>query len=154
MKKLYFTCVLLVISLLIASCAGSRWSGLRDTNGKEDRTLQTVTAEDILKLNSFLSVISVTNHKSDGTTSVSIDKFSGVKTLETFGKGRYDITVTLKSDNGNIRLVLCDSEKIIAEFEADGESSTVGFDCTSGKVYLKLAGEEAQVDLQYHCKKK
>ena len=154
MKKLKLTCVFVIISLLLTSCTVSRWSKIKDTNGEEDRTLQTITAEDILRLNSFLSVISVTNHKSDGTTSVSIDKFSGVKTLETFGKGRYDITVALKSDNGNIRLVLCDREKIIAEFEADGESSTVGFDCTSGKVYLKLAGEEAQVDLQYHYKKK
>ena len=153
MKK-PFLVLLTVIMLSLTACSPYRWSEVKDTNGI-DRTLQTITAQDILDLNSFLAFISIKSKNSDGTTSVTIDKFSGVQTLETFKKGgRYDITVALRSNSGNIRLVLCDSEKIIWEFEADGEGSTVGFDCMSGNVYLKLAGEEAQVDLQYYYSKK
>ena len=144
--------LLLLILFVFSGCSPYRWSEIKDTNG-EDRTLQTITDADFIKLNSSLSFISVSNYQ-NGKTILTIDKFSGVKTLETFSGGEYELTLTLKSDKGNIKLALCSGGAVIKEFEVGETEQVCSFDCSSGRVYFKLAGEEANVDLEYSYKKK
>lgn len=90
--------VFLILLLVFLLCSCGLFLSYEDSNGDEDYTLQTISENMIIKKSNYSSVgsfESTTNNKSK----VSINKFNGVKIIETFRKNTYTITVSFKVTN-------------------------------------------------------
>ena len=152
MKK-FFACMLSVL-LAVSLCACGGIISYKDTNGEDDFTLQTITESDILTKNRFTAIASVSVNN-NGSSRLDIGSLSGVKKLETFSGGSsYDITLSLSTKSGNVRLVLCTKDAILYEFSPNGDDQTYHLEKQNKTVYLKIAGEEAAFKLEYKTEKK
>ena len=151
MKKAILSILALMLAAmtLFSSCASAH---IKDTNGKDDYSLQQLTEEDLLKSRSSVSSVSVSSTR-DHETRVTVRKCSGVKEFRTFTKGTYTVTVNFKVNAGNIRLVLCDSDQILKEFEINSDGQSFTFDCGYKIVSLKAACESAGFELVYTVEK-
>ena len=99
-----------------------------------------------------IASVSVNNN---GSSRLDIGSLSGIKKLETFSGGSsYDITLSLSTKSGNVRLVLCTKDAILHEFSPNGDDQTYHLEKQNKTVYLKIAGEEAAFKLEYKTEKK
>ncbi|HHX80163.1 MAG TPA: hypothetical protein GX692_03765 [Acholeplasmataceae bacterium] len=133
--------------LLFLLCACSLFLNYEDTNGDDNYDLETITDEMIIEGSRSISIGSIES-KVNNKGKLSINKFNGVKTIKTFNNGSYTITVDFKVTKGNVKLVLCDDEKIIHEFSINSENQTFTI-ADESKVYFKIAGESSGFELNY-----
>jgi len=126
---------------------------IEDTNGPDNYTLQTITDQNIRKLDtgsmgSGKSFSSLTN-----TTTYHSGKFSGVEVIHQSDIWATGLTVQVYDyhvEAGNFRLVLLLDDEIVHEFVPNGEPIQT---CTLGKIdgllSLRIAGESA--DYSFRC---
>ena len=133
--------LLVVFALSLSAC----FLHIKDTNGDDDFTIQTIDDDEIIQSNKNIAMGAVTTHVGNDYT-VKIKRLSGVMQvadLSLQGIGQAVIRTDMDVKSGNCRLVLVHGNNIIYDFELHGEDSyTVR---TSGTYYLKLVGESAKV---------
>ena len=134
-------CLALAVSM--SACV---FKHIPDTNGDDDFTVVTITDDAILNgPSNSLSNLKVMSHVGF-TTTLKIDKFSGVDQLEVIRvtSDSKTITTEMTVSSGNCRLVLMDDKQILYDFDINGTDS---YTLEVGKYRLKLVGESAKVDL-------
>lgn len=149
MKKIII--LLLILMLLLFSGCEKR-EIYPDTNGSDNYELQTITTDKLFKTNSFIVIGFVsTRTQKDEIIKVHQSAFelNGVRKVEEFEKGKYDIKVDFKVNSGNTKLVLTDGGNIIYEFNPNEGIINYSFENNS-KYFLKIAGEslDYQLDIE------
>lgn len=146
MKKLRIIALMLLCVLVAMSLVACDFGHIKDTNGDEDFTLETITDEDILKGETKYVAFGSKNLTVGDVHSVTVKKFSGVwqvAQLELQGYGRAVASMDMSVVKGNCRVVLICNDKIVHDFNINGQDTyTVN---TAGKYYIKLAGESAEI---------
>lgn len=143
MKKVI---VLLFLLFVLTSCSGIIFDHIEDINGEDNYSLAELTEDDILSSKSNLSLLSIfTTTPSGGNAS--IEKFSGVRNITEI-KNKNKIIINFKLDNGNAALCICSKTKILYYFNINEENQEYVIN-TNEKLYLRLAGESAKVEIKY-----
>jgi len=138
--------LVLLLTLILSGC-GTKYE---DTNGNDDYTLQTITDENIIKLETGASGLKYTeNHLGEIIASYeySSKNFNGVEQI-------YLTNFVLPSDieiyighmnvkKGNFRLVVINEEKIIFDIPLDAFGDTFRFENLTGSFSVHVAGESA-----------
>lgn len=126
---------------------------IEDTNGADNYSLQTINDSNII--NRDVGAMGLNIHKSavSGVTTYSSEKFTGVE--EIYGNNiwgnRFEITVNhARVDSGNFRIVLLEDERIVHEFRLNELTQTYVLENPSGYISLRIAGESADFQLDYH----
>ena len=126
---------------------------IEDTNGADNYSLQTITDSNII--NRDVGAMGLNIHKSavSGVTTYSSKKFTGVE--EIYGNNiwgnRFEITVNhARVDSGNFRIVLLEDDRIVHEFRLNELTQTYVLENPSGYISLRIAGESADFQLDYH----
>lgn len=126
---------------------------IEDTNGADNYSLQTITDSNVI--NRDVGAMGLNIHKSavSGVTTYSSEKFTGVE--EIYGNNiwgnRFEITVNhARVDSGNFRIVLLEDERIVHEFRLNELTQTYVLENPSGYISLRIAGESADFQLDYH----
>ena len=126
---------------------------IEDTNGADNYSLQTITDSNII--NRDVGAMGLNIHKSavSGVTAYSSKKFTGVE--EIYGNNiwgnRFEITVNhARVDSGNFRIVLLEDDRIVHEFRLNELTQTYVLENPSGYISLRIAGESADFQLDYH----
>lgn len=155
-KNILFT----VLLMAAAVCVSVFWlfdgntEHIEDTNGKDDFTLQEITDENIISLDT--GAVGGPNEEIDSITNTvtySSGKYTGVS--EIFGKNivanRFEITVNHTAvSKGNFRLVLLCNDKIVHDFTLNELTQTFVLEDVSGYVSLRIAGESADFTFDYY----
>jgi len=142
MKKLL---IIFLLILTLTSC-GSSFKHIEDENGEEDYSLVHIPEADIIDGASSISFVSIFTNTNDGG-SASIEKFSGVKKLATLTK-KDKVIVNFEVTSGNALLCIVSKSEILHYFELNKNNQEYVIE-TNEKIYLKLAGESAKVDIKY-----
>lgn len=143
MKRTVIALILVLAAVLLCGCGH-----IEDTNGLKDFSLAQISNEDIVHGRSSMSSGRIQT-TSGGRTSISVRKYSGVQTLETFnevGGGVLKYDITLKS--GNLRAVLVHDSDIVAELTVNGGECEYVFP-DNGTYKLKIAGETAEFGIKF-----
>lgn len=138
--------LLFIIVLNLTSCSYISFDHIEDENGSDDYSLVNITDEDIINSTSSISYISIYTNNTD-SGSASIDKFSGVKKLTSISN-KDKIIVSFTVIEGNASLCLVTKDEIIHYFNINENNQEYVID-TNKKLYLKLAGESANINLEY-----
>ena len=150
-------CILLAVLILLSlpflillSLPESMMSIYEDTNGDADFSLQTLTDQDIIQGTSFTKVMSSTL-KNHNKTVCKARTMSGVEKLweERLENETLDIIVSCEITKGNAQLVLVIDDKIVHTFAVNEVYQRFTLANVTGKVYLKLAGENAGYIVTY-----
>lgn len=139
MKK---TGIILLVLLVILSVSC--------TNKKTTETsIADYTEEEILNGNSYSRTSSFTSTVNKKTT-IKCKRFTGFEKIMIFQQKEDSIKITLTAtvDDGEFRLVICDSEKIYHEFEINEENQTYTLPAAKNKYYLKAVGKNASYKLE------
>ncbi len=143
-KKLLIT-VLILCFVFITGC--NLITTYEDTNGENNYSLESINETMILKSNSYVEVGSFTT-KNNKNIKYSVNKFDGVKTVETFLTNRYTLVMDFIVESGNADLVLCTKTEIIHHFSVNEQNQKYYVD-SDAKIYLKIAGESCKFCLNY-----
>lgn len=141
MKKIF---LIIIFILCLTSCES--FDHIDDLNGDNDYSLAQITEEDVINKNSGISLISTISNTTNGGTA-SIEKFSGIKKIREITK-RNKIIVSFKLNSGNASLCIVSKTEIIHTFNINEENQEYIIN-TKEKIYLKLAGESAKVNIEY-----
>lgn len=125
---------------------------IEDTNGADNFTLQTITDDNIINMDTGALNFNKTTDPLTNVTTYSSDKFTGV--AEIYGvnyKGnRFDITVNhARVDSGNFKIVLLEDNRIVHEFKLNELSQSFTLENPSGYISLRIAGESADFLFDY-----
>ena len=142
MKRLF---ALLLCALMLVSLTACGSAKIEDTNGPDNFALNTVTDQNILKLDLPSAGYGIrTSGLLSKTVEISGDEFSGVyEVLWTnmvagdFVLNLLDYTVT----GGNFRMVVVNDGKIVADIEPG--TTQILLEGVKGNVSLRIAGESA-----------
>lgn len=154
MKKLIIF-VLFCLIFVLGSC--KKIGKYPDTNGSDNYSLEPITDENIIKTTKGLAINFVTssNYSLEGNIKVHQNalELSGVRTVTSFKKGTYDITVDFKVLSGNTKLIITDGDKIIHEFSPNESGQTYTLNAFK-RCYMKIGGESLEYELEVNCLKK
>ena len=144
--KVKFLFLILLISLCF-SCTKTEKNAEKKI---QSTSIADLSEQEIINKNSSskMGYFSTTlNNKS----TIKVKKFSGGETLKTFNSSKEQVQLTLSNtlSEGELRIVLCDSEKIIYEFETNKENQTYIIPASDSRVDLKVVGSKAQYTLIY-----
>lgn len=145
MKKLRIIALMMLCVLVAISLVACDFGHIKDTNGDEDFTLETITDEDILAGGTKYVAFGSQNLTVGDVHSVTVKKFSGVwqvAMLELQG-GSAAVTMDMTVAKGNCRVVLICNDEIVHDFDINGQDTYTVH--TAGKYYIKLAGESAEI---------
>ena len=148
MKKLLSCLVIGCICCSLFGCGDS----YEDTNGTEDYTLQTITDENIVKMDVGSSGMSYSETKVGPITSTeySSKNFNGVYEIDATNYifasevGVYVGHLNVKS--GNFKLVVVNDDAILFEIPLDSFGDTYYFEDVKGHFAIRAAGESAAVE--------
>lgn len=150
MKKQFLLLVLLLIPLSLFA--------IGKKNDKADNTesyVNSLSEEDFVKGNSC-SKGTVRRNSINNKTSITTSRFNGVDCIATVNPKNQivELTISCKVSKGDLRLILCDSENIVYEFEVNEKDQIYNIPFSSSKYYLKVAGENANysVEIEYKAK--
>ncbi len=126
---------------------------IEDTNGEDNFTLQTITDENIINRDIGAMGLNESKDSISNTTTYSSNKFTGVE--EIYGTNivgnRFDITINhARVDKGNFKIVLLENDEIVHEFKLNELTQTFTLENPSGYVALRIAGESADFQFDYH----
>ena len=154
MKKLVaaaFAVIMIVVAALWFM--GSDLEHIADTNGADNYSLQTITDENICNLD--MGALNVNEHNDliGDTVTYESDCFTGV--FEVFTKNlatnRFEITVNHAQVNaGNFKMVLLVDNEIVHTFTLNELTQTYVMEDVAGTVSLRIAGESADFQFDYH----
>ncbi|MCQ2591717.1 MAG: hypothetical protein MJ188_02945 [Treponema sp.] len=152
MKKIIFAAFLLLYIPFFFSCT----VGKKSPSEKNQNTIMDLSEEQIVKGNSYSKSLSNTK-SNNNSTSISVKGFSGIETLVSFKKSNdsIELSISCEINNGELRLVLCDSEKIIHEFNLEEKNQTYRFSPGDTNCHLKAVGNKANYSMKitYNRKK-
>ena len=151
MKKVRFIIFSLIICLFLTGCI----ENYDDTNGIESYTLQTITDENIIKLDlprSGLNRQELDIENALYSCEYSAECFNGVDRLYHFtnfiNKTEFVVSIDyLNVKNGNYKLVVVNDDEIIYEFPLNIESEEFVFEDFTGSFSIHVAGEDAEFEL-------
>lgn len=143
-----------ILALILAGCMcfalGGCGTTYEDTNGDDDFTLQTITDENIVKLETGASGLSYSEeHLGDivHSSEYSSKNFNGVEQIYLTNLiGASDVHVYIGHMNvksGNFKLVAINNEEIIHEFDLDTFGEDFYFEDITGEFAIHVAGESA-----------
>ena len=145
MKRFLWLLTVFCLCLALSGC-GTQYE---DTNGPEDFSLQTITDENIIHLETGASGLSYKESNLAGiqSTEYSAKNFNGVEQI-------YLTNFLLPSDieiyighmdvkQGNFRLVVVNNDAIIHEIPLDAFGDTFRFEDLTGSFSVHVAGESA-----------
>ncbi len=144
MKKRLVLLLVLLLCFLLAGC-----KEYEDTNGEDDFTLQTITDENIIHLDTGASNLTYKelNLGLLKSTEYSSKNFNGVEQIYlTSFWGKSDIEVYIGHMNvkkGNFKLVVINNDEIIKEIPVDAFGETYYFEDLEGDFSVHVAGESA-----------
>lgn len=141
MNKNFIIIILLVFNLFLVSC---NLGQIEDRNGDDNFTIETISDEDIIKKDNYVSFGSVSSSTTNNSK-LSTKKFSGIKELNRF----YSFGIlNFKSEvfSGNFRVVLIANNKIVIDLDINGSSSV---NVEKGYI-LKIVGETANFKIEYN----
>lgn len=141
----------LIAALLIPFC----FSCTKTEKNTETTSIADLSEQEIINKNSSSS-IGYFSTTSNNKSTIKVRRFSGAEILKTFNSSKDQIELTLSNtlSEGELRIILCDSEKIIYEFETNKENQTYTIPASNSKVNLKVVGEKAKYTLVYTCESK
>lgn len=118
---------------------------------KLDIKVADLSDQEIINLNSASKMGYITQTVNT-KFAIKVRSFSGGDKLKTFEASDKQIDLTLSNslEKGELKIVLCDSEKIIHEFEINKENQTFTIPPSNQKVYLKVVGNKARYTLTYN----
>lgn len=144
MKKLLGIFLMLLLCVTLAGC-----KEYEDTNGDDDFTLQTITDENIIHLETGASNLTYKESNIGALKSAEYTSknFNGVEQLYlTSFWGKSDIEIYIGHMNvkkGNFKLAVINNDEIIKEIPLDAFGETYRFEDLEGDFSIHLAGESA-----------
>ena len=131
---------------------GDSQEHIPDTNGAEDFSLQTITDENICKMD--IGAVNVSTGKAllGDTVTYHSDCFSGVYEvyMTNIVANRLEITVNhAEVKAGNFKMVLCVDNEIVHTFALNELTQTFVLENAKGTVSLRIAGESAEFSFDY-----
>lgn len=124
-----------------------------DTNGPDDFSLQTITDENIRKLNTGALGGGESWDSISNTTTYRSDKFSGVSVIHEKEIWTTGMTINVYNyivEDGNFRLLVMVDDEILHEFIPNGDLiQTFELGAISGLFSIRIAGESA--DYRFSC---
>lgn len=150
LAAILFTVLVIFASLFLVNRFGWVAPLYNDTNGPDDYSLQALTDQDILRGINARTIMSATVTHNDVTTCMA-QTMHGVDDLfkTTLDYETRKITVSCKINKGNARLVLVVNDEIVHEFALNQENQHFTLENISGKICLRLAGEDAGYSVAY-----
>ena len=145
MKKIVYVLLVLCMCVGLVGC-GQEYE---DTNGDDNFTLQTITDQNIIKLDTGASGLGYeeSNIGFLHSSEYKAKNFNGVEQLYlTNYIAKSDVTVYIGHMNvkkGNFKLVAILDDKIIKEFPLDAFSEEFFFEDIKGTFSIHVAGESA-----------
>ena len=124
---------------------------IEDTNGADNYELQTITDEDIAKMEMGAKGYSVTTHNLTKTTEISSGKFTGVHEVvysNLLGKSDFVLNIrNFKVKSGNFKMAIVYDGEIVDVLTAETAENYILED-VSGTVSLVIAGESADFSFE------
>jgi len=148
MKKLVCLLLAVVVSFSLAAC-GKEYE---DTNGPDDYTLQTITDENIINLDTGASGLSYKETNLGGLHSSEYysKNFNGVERIyQNNYLGKSDVFVyigTMSVTSGNFKLAVVLDDEIIQEIPVDTFNEEFFFEDINGDFSIMVAGESAEFE--------
>lgn len=146
MKKIVSVLLAGVLCLGLTGC-GSEYE---DTNGSDNFTLQTITDQNIIDLDSGASGLSYSEESIDGaaiSAEYSAKKFNGVEQIYlTNFIAPSDVSLYIghmEVTDGNFKLAVLNNDEIIREIPLDAFNDTFCFEDLEGSFSIHVAGESA-----------
>lgn len=145
MKKIWTLFLVLLLCFSLAGC-GKEYE---DTNGDDDFTLQTITDENIIHLETGASNLVYKESKIGALKSAeySSKNFNGVEQIFlTSFWGKSDVEIYIGHMNvkkGNFKLAVINNDEIIMEIPLDAFGETYFFEDLEGTLSVHVAGESA-----------
>lgn len=148
MKKLLSLILVGVMCLVLVAC-GKEYE---DSNGEDDFSLQTITDENIINLETGASGLTYTEQNIGAlhSSEYSSKNFNGVEQIYlTDYIGKSDVYVYIGHMNvksGNFKMVAINNDEIIHEFDLDAFGEEIYFEDIKGPFSIHVAGESAAFD--------
>lgn len=144
------------VILVIVCCVwmfGSNLEHIEDTNGADNYSLQSITDDNIIKMDLGALNLKESTGSISNTTTYSSNKFTGVSEIygENIIGNRLEITINhARVDSGNFKIVLLEDDKIVHEFKLNELTQTYVLENPSGYISLRIAGESADFMFDYY----
>ena len=125
---------------------------IEDTNGPDDYTLQTITDENICKMDIGALNVRIQEALIGDTVTYESNCFSGVYEVfyENIITNRFEISVNhAKVSAGNFKMVLCLDDEIVHTFSLNELTQTFVLEDVKGTISLRIAGESADFMFDY-----
>ena len=125
---------------------------IEDTNGPDDYTLQTITDENICKMDIGALNVRIQEALIGDTITYESNCFSGVYEVfyENIITNRFEISVNhAKVSAGNYKMVICLDDKIVHTFSLNELTQTFVLEDVKGTISLRIAGESADFMFDY-----
>lgn len=142
-----------VVVVCIVCFLGNDLKHIEDTNGADNYDLQTITDENICKMDIGALNITESEKLLGNTATYQSKKFTGVYEVFTTNiiTNRFEITVNHARINaGNFKMVLCVDDEIIHIFTLNELTQTFVLENVKGTVSLRIAGESADFMFDYY----
>lgn len=145
-NKLFVPVILVIVIIGAVMILNSDLEHIEDTNGAENFELQTITDEDIAKIEMGSLNVTTSTDNITNMTEISSKKFTGVyEVLYTNLLGKSDFVLELyelEVNSGNFKMVIVHDGKIVKVLTEENYEETV-LDDINGTVSLVIAGESA-----------
>ena len=140
MKKINILASLLILCTL-TSCS----LHIKDTNGKDNYSLNTITDENILSPSGVMKVAAVQTSV-NGSEVYKAKKYSGVEKIATYNNG-FTLYINNVVKSGNFRICLVCEDVIVKDFAINSSDSFAALDTKTYDLYI--AGESARFEMSY-----
>lgn len=145
-NKLFVPVILVVVIIGVIMLFNSDLEHIEDTNGADNFALQTITDEDIAKIEMGALNVSTSTNTVTNMTEISSKKFTGVyEVLYINLLGKSDFLLDLydfKVNGGNFKMAVVHDGKIVKTITEENYEETLIEDI-NGTVSLVIAGESA-----------
>ena len=152
-KTLSLVWLIVVLSLCLSMLFGCGLKHIEDTNGADNYELQTITDENIRRMD--VGAINILEHENliGETITYESNCFTGVSEVfyENVITNRFEITVNhARVDAGNFKMVLCVDDEIVHVFALNELTQTFVLENVKGTISLRIAGESADFMFDYN----
>lgn len=152
-KKVFWIVIAIVmVAVFVVEIMKNDLKHIEDTNGADNYNLQTITDQNICKLD--MGALNIVQHDEliGETLTYRSDCFTGVYEVfhENVITNRYEITVNhARVDAGNFKMVLCVNDKIVHTFKLNELTQNFVLEDVKGNVSFRIAGESADFQFDY-----
>ncbi len=150
-NKLFVPVILVVVIIAAIMLLNSDLEHIEDTNGAENFELQTITDEDIAKIEMGSMNVTTSTNNITNMTEISSKKFTGVYEVlyaDLIGKSDFMLDLyDFKVNGGNFKMVVVYDGKIVKTMTEENYEETLIEDI-NGTVSLVIAGESADFSFE------